>query len=796
MKRIAISFIVILLALLLVVSGGIGWYVYTKQPSRSGRLALERLSAPVQVRYDERGVPHISAQNEADMYRALGYVQAQDRLFQMEMLRRLANGELAEVLGPKLIDTDKLMRALNLGAFARAQAAALDPAKPSTQAVNAYLDGVNQFQEGHPKPLEFDILHIPKRPFTVADTLAVSAYFSYSFSPAFQTIPAMTFIRDQLGPQYLDIFDLPGSPGTAGAARDDDGWALLDQLALVSRKSTEIAGTGRLLGSNAWALSGKHTASSKPLLAGDPHISFAAPAVWYEAHISCPGFDLYGHYMALNPMALLGHNMAFGWSLTMLANADIDLIAEKVNPQNPNQVWYQDKWVDMTQRTEAIHVKAGDDVNITLRQSPHGPIVSDAIATGSDGDTVAMWWAFQQTDNQLLDAFYQLNRAATLDLARQASSEITAPGVNILWANQGGDIGWWAAGRIPQRPAGVDPLFMLDAAKGEADKAGFYNFAFNPQEENPPRGYVLSSNQKPASAIPMPGYYSPLDRYQELDKHLRDPKQRWTQESTKALQRDVCSGYPGRVLDNLLPILDQVVTDPNDRAFLEPLQKWDGCFDERSVAATLFTQMEYELARALFAERLGKDRWRELMRTPIMDTAVVNVLATPNSPWWQTADGSQQEGNRFEVVRLAWSATLHHLQTLYGSSLLEWTWDNAHTLTFTHVLGRQSPLDLLFNVGPFKVPGARETPNQFSQPMGKAPWAVTYGPSTRRIIDFAQPDKALGISPLGQSGVLFDRHYADQTDTFLAGGYQPEHLAENDVRDHTRSTLVLNPANK
>src|SRR3990167_6535793 len=205
-----------LLAALIAVGGAGAWYVHTKQPVRSGAAGLRNLQAPVRVNYDERGVPHIQAQNEADMYRALGYVHAQDRLFQMEILRRLARGELAEILGSKLVDTDRLFRTLGLREHADRYAAKMDMTTPASQALQAYLDGINQYQASRPAPLEFDVLGIEKRPFTAADTISIAGYMAYSFAAAFRTEPVLTHIRDQLGADYLKAFDLDWHPQGVG----------------------------------------------------------------------------------------------------------------------------------------------------------------------------------------------------------------------------------------------------------------------------------------------------------------------------------------------------------------------------------------------------------------------------------------------------------------------------------------------------------------------------------------------------------------------------------------------------
>lgn len=813
MKKIAIAIAASVLLALLAAGLAGGWYVHTKLPVRKGTVTVAGLSAAVTVQYDERGVPHIHAENEADLYRTLGWVHAQDRLFQMEMVRRLANGELAEILGPQLLDTDRLFRTLRLRGRAKTMVAESDPNSASSKVMQAYLDGVNQFQSTHPAPMEFDALHIPKRPFTAQDAAAVSGYLAYSFAAAFKTEPVMTFIRDKLGPQYLSVFDVDGHPEggiqnlnkshlaltspTGQPAKlaqrlSPQDWAGLSRLAEVSRTAVQAAGMAEFQGSNAWVISGKRTQSGKPVLAGDPHMGYSVPAAWYEAHLSMPGFEMYGHYQALNPLALLGHNTQFGWSLTLFENDDVDLIAEKVNPANANQVWDLDHWADLKTRSETIKVKGAADVVLQLRSGPHGPIVTDAFRDSLGDTPIAMWWAFLETENPVLEGFYQLNHANTRDKAREAAQNIQAPGLNILWASATGDIAWWAAAKLPQRPEGVNPMFILDASKGEAEKPGFYNFSFNPQEENPARGYIVSANQQPGGILPVPGYYLLADRAKRLDDFLQDGKRKWTADMATQLQLDNCTGYPARVLQLLLPIMDQVSTDPNDRAFMEPLQKWDGCYEPNSVAASLFSQLSYELARAVFEDELGPVLFQNLLDTAALDHALPLLLADPKSAWWDNVKTPQKE-NHFETVRVAWTNTLKHMEDLYGTNLVDWSWANTHTLTHGHPLGVNKPLQMLFNVGPFAVPGGRDAPNNLAQRIGSAPWPVSYGPSTRIAIDFGAPDKSLGINPLGQSGVLFDRHYADQAERFAKGAYENQHLAEADVLAHTESTLTLVP---
>ncbi|PBJ19303.1 Acyl-homoserine lactone acylase QuiP precursor [Pseudomonas sp. ACN8] len=788
------------LALLIVMlAAGAGGYLYSKQPSRQGMVELQHLQGSVTVRYDERGVPHIRADNETDLYRALGYVQAQDRLFQMEVLRRLARGELAEVLGPKLLDTDKLMRSLRIRERAETYLANLDKQSPSFIAMQAYLDGINQYQDSHAKPVEFDVLGIPKRPFTAQDTISIAGYMAYSFAAAFRTEPLLTFVRDQLGPEYLSVFDLDWQPkgvlngtGTTLASAD---WKDLNALARLSEQALADNGLPQFEGSNAWVVAGSRTQSGKPLLAGDPHIRFSAPSVWYEAQLSAPGFELYGHYQALMPFASLGMNHDFGWSITMFQNDDLDLIAEKVNPDNPNQVWYRDKWVDMTTSEQQIAVKGQAPVTLVLRQSPHGPIVNDALSSGAGKTPIAMWWAFLESQNPILEGFYQLNRADTLAKARGAASKIQAPGLNVVWANAKGDIGWWAAAQLPKRPAGVRPWFILDGSTTEADKDGFYPFTANPQEENPARGYIVSANFQPVSPTGMeiPGYYNLADRGQQLNRQLSDKAVKWNLENSQKLQLGTTTAYGPRLLAPLLPVLREVVSDPAELKLVEQLAQWQGDYPIDSTSATLFNQFLFNLADATMHDELGNDFFETLLSTRVIDATLPRLAASADSPWWdnRTTQGKETRG---DTVKTAWQASLAHLKSTLGADASQWQWGSAHTLTHGHPLGQKKPLDLFFNVGPFAAPGSHEVPNNLSAKIGPAPWPVTYGPSTRRLIDFADPAHSLTVNPVGQSGVLFDSHYDDQAEAYIEGMYFQAHLNDEEVTANARSTLKLLPA--
>jgi penicillin amidase len=260
------------------------------------------------------------------------------------------------------------------------------------------------------------------------------------------------------------------------------------------------------------------------------------------------------------------------------------------------------------------------------------------------------------------------------------------------------------------------------------------------------------------------------------------------------MQLDVRNGYAERVLTPLLPLLRGFVTDPVERKLLDQLAAWDGSYSTDKLEPSVFVQLLYEIAHAAMHDELGPVQFSNLRGSRSLDYALPLLVADAASPWWDSVRTPTVVETREQRLQGAWRATINHLRATLGADMTGWAWGKAHTLTHNHPLGQQKPLDKLFSVGPFPAPGGRELPNALGTAIGPAPWAVSYGPSTRRVIDFADASLALGINPVGQSGVVFDPHYRDQAATYIRGGYVRQWLAEADVAAHTRSVLTLTPA--
>jgi penicillin amidase len=417
-------------------------------------------------------------------------------------------------------------------------------------------------------------------------------------------------------------------------------------------------------------------------------------------------------------------------------------------------------------------------------------VINDALPSPSVGQPLALWWTLYQTENPIVEAFYQLNRANTLDKARQAASLVHAPGLNVVWANAQGDIGWWAAARLVIRPDGVDPSRILDEARGEAVKLGFLPFERNPQEENPTRGFIVSANHQPAGATVVAGYYNPGDRARRLYQQLGQDTERWDTSNTQALQLDGKTDYFVRSWRPMADDLRAAAANDEERMWVELLLAWDGQHGADKIAPTLSNQLAFDVLQQAMADELGPEWMGLFLRTRMADQALPRLAAHAQSPWWDRRDTPGVE-TRAQVVADAWRATVTHLQNTLGPVVQNWAWGQVHTLTHVHPLGRVSPLDRVFNVGPFGLAGGREVPNNQSHPLGAAPWKVTYGPSTRRVIDFAQPQLAQGVLPVGQSGVWGDPHYSDQALLHAQGRSRGQWLDAPDVDAHTRSVLFL-----
>jgi penicillin amidase len=792
--------------------GAVGLYFYlgSKQIDYQGERALPGLRAEVEVLYDSFGIPHIYGQDEEDVYHALGYVHARDRLFQIEGARRLASGQLAEVFGPDLLETDKFFRTLGFRQYARRTIdSAYVPSAPHTRAVRAYVRGVNEFIKTGPLPVEFDLLGIPATEFTEEDVEMISCYMAFSFAMAFSTEPVLTMVKEKYGPAHLRELGANWPAGQPMIPADSVAPPVAQRPAATPPDYAALLALGNRLrqweqalfpvapfhGSNGWVLAGRKTASGKPLLANDTHIGFAQPSVFYEAHLVCPGFNFYGNFIGGVPMAVLGHNPHGGWGLTMFENDDVDFYREKPNPQNPNQVWFRDHWEDLEVRQEVIKVKGQPDHSLTVRHSRHG-VLLDGVSgqLKAAGAPVALWWTLYQFPSRSIQAFYDLAHARHAGEAAQAAALLHAPGLNIMWADTAGNIAWWAAAKLPQRPPHVDPALLLDGASGQDEVLGWHPFADNPQSLNPASGVVYSANNQPSARAGglVPGYYVPGDRARRISELLYTDWADWDQAKVRAMLQDDLNPNARDLVRDLLPRLAPAI-GPGARPALQALEKWDGTHALAATAPTIYYRFLFRACQGIFADELGQEGLQAFISNHALKRNLATILRNPASVWWDNVATPEQE-TQAAVLARAFDQAVADLTAQLGADPAQWRWERVHHLTHQHPLHVLPVVGHYFNVGPFAVPGGSETINNLDFRLDSTGlYPVTYGPALRRVVDFGRPGTATSINPTGQSGHFRSPHYADQAGAFAQGRARPELTDRAQIEQAQKGRVVLRP---
>jgi penicillin G amidase len=809
--------IILLLLVFGLTAGGYFW-LRGKRPAQSGELTLPGLAQPAEVLYDSAGVPHIYAQTEPDAYLVLGYVHAQHRLFQMEAARRLASGRLAEVFGAAALPTDRFFRTLGFAEYARRTvdtAYRAQPQAPHVRAAQAYVAGVNAFiAEGNP-PVEFTLAGIPLQPYTLEDMEMISCYMAFSFAQAFKTDPLLTWIQDTYGPDYLvDIAQqwpvgepmtpTDSLPGLAAPERSPRATAPATTSAALLNLGQQIARwepawpVKPYHGSNGWVVAGTRTRSGKPILANDTHIGFGQPSVFFEAHLHCPGFNFYGSFIGGIAMAVLGHHDHGGWGMTMFENDDVDFYQEKINPQNPNQVWFKNGWEDLTLRQEVIKVKDSADVPLTVRRSRHGPLLGQVtrelgLPALSDTTEVALWWTLYAQTSRSTEAFYQLAHARNAQQAAQAASLIHAPGLNIMWADTAGSIAWWATGWLPIRPAQVNPGLLLNGSTGTDEPLGWRPFAHNPQSLNPASGVIITANNQPGNRGPglEPGYYVPGDRAKRLHQLLATPRRDWDLAAMSQIQNDDLNPNAAALAAQLLPLLPPTANAP-EQAARAALQNWDGRHPLGAVAPTIYYRWLYHAQALALTDELGAEKLALALNSHALKRNLAGLMNNPASPWWDDRRTPARE-TREQILAQAFAQAVAELTRHLGPQVGEWRWARVHTLTHKHPLAVVPVIGPQFNVGPLPLPGGRETVNNLDFALDSTSQAqVTYGPALRRVVDFGT-GQAVSINPTGQSGVPGSAHYQDQAHRFAQGQTRPEWRQRAAVEKATVSRLKLVP---
>ncbi len=750
----------------------------------------------VRVRFGPYGVPHIYAQNETDAFFSLGYIHAQERLFQMEVIRRVGSGRLAEIFGKELIPIDHFFKALGIEGHSIEMQLKFDrsPDSDMKRCVIAYIDGINKYLDKKVSPPEFRMLGIDCEPFSVKDIYLIAGYMSFSFTEAIRTDPTRSFILEKLGPEYLASLKVDTASLSNSHSVADTLYTQTNIASLVSELCNKIP-TGSWTGSNAIVIGPENSISGKVLFENDTHIGFQQPSIWYEAHITTPSYEIYGNYLAGIPFPLIGHNRSMTWGLTLFENDDMNFYAEK--PSGYDRYYYKGKKNKFEKSIVNIHVKGSSDTVVTIRKSVHGPIVSDILVNMNDSTgehPVSLWWSYIHLDGKVLDVTYKLSKSHTINDARDAARIVTAPGINIVYGDTAGNIACWSAGRIPKFKDSVNTGFILDGASGENDVLGYYSFDHNPKIENPVSGYIISANQAPdTNHMAINGYYAPNDRYDRL-RSMVNERSGISAGDLKSLALDNISTVQKINCDTLVEILMRS-SDLSERelSVLKYMNQWDGKHDLNDVAPVIYYKTLSLIFKNAMEDELGEKRYAEFVNTHLMKASYMILFSDAYSPWWDKINTKEIE-DRQSIITESFKMAVSKLSHEFGDNVKNWTWGGYHTLEHEHPIGKKYPFNHFFNVGPFAAPGGIETANNAAFNMTTSgPFKVTYGPAMRIIIDMNDPALGWSINPTGQSGHLLSRHYEDQAEMFISGKFRYMSMDSENINETSNNTLTFYP---
>lgn len=789
--------LVVIISFLTLLILGLLAYAFYSKPKYEGELLLNNIQKETTVYFDEFGVPHIYAENNIDAMEALGYVHAQDRLWQMELMRRIAPGRLSEIFGSVALKNDKFFAGLGIEEASAKAIAQLDKNNPSYLLTQAYLDGINQYLDEGKTPVEFQLLGIQKQKFTIEDVYNIFGYMSFSFAMAQQTDPLLTDFRNKFGMEYLKDFGLEGEFNTTRIKNAKENVQEYSAIAKSVASLLDQSPIPPFIGSNSWVIAPQKTKNGKVIFANDPHIGYSQPGTWYEAHLVTPDYEIYGCYLAGTPFPLLGHNRQYAYGLTMFENDDIDLYQEENHPTDATKYKTPSGFNKFETRTKKIKVKDTLDVTLKVKVSRHGPIVSDLIDGLQKGKPVALSWIYTQQPILILQAVYELSHAKDKNDFQKGVQLIAAPGLNVMYGDANGNVGWWATGKLYKHNAGVNPNFILDGASGKDDIKEYLDFSKNPSSVNPSWNYVYSANNQPEAidGFLYPGYYLPEDRAQRIT-HLLDSKSNWDKDAASKMIFDNTSPVAPLVVESLIGVLDTNSLSTTQKEAVAILKQWKGSNNLEDVAPTIYNKWIYLYLKNTFQDEMGEANFKQFLETHIVKQVIARQVVNMNSLWWDNIATKNKKETRNQIITQSFNEAIVALEKQLGKSVTAWTWNKVHTLEHEHPLGKVKVLKPFFNVGPFEVSGSIEVINNlFFDFTNEGTYYAKGGPSTRRIIDFSDIENSWSILPTGQSGNPMSSHYKDQAEMYNTGKFRKMKLNKDDIVK-TSTKLVFIPNKK
>lgn len=848
----------VILVLVLVAVTTFAWLTARRPlPEHSGEVQLEGLSSDVRVSRDAQGVPQIYADSAEDLFRAQGYVHAQDRFFEMDYRRHVTAGRLAELVGnnPDAIQADMVTRTFGWRHVAEEEFNILDDS--TRQYLQAYADGVNAYladRSPAETAVEYTVLDVSvevnePEPWDPIDSLAWLKAMAWDLrgnyedeldrALAYSTLGDASRVSE-LFPAFSGTGNTPildpaevgaaatqqtqatqTASGTGDVYRSPDlAKALESAQRALDAVPVQIA-RGEGTGSNSWAVSGEYTESGQPLLANDPHLDLAAPGIWAQVGLHCNQvsaecpFDVSGFSFSGFPGVIIGHNADISWGLTNMGADVTDFFIERV--RNDTYLRGADEWVPMEKETEVIRVDGGSPIDLEVRRTVHGPIVSTVMSeaatdalrhspteTGTElgqYEISLQWTALQP--GRTADAVFDMNRAKTPADMKAAAAKFEVPAQNIVFATTDGHIGYQAPGKIPVR-ANVPGAVESDGAWPRPGWDARYDWTgYVPQEQmpgvlDPEEGFVVAANQ----AV-LPGGNGPFltrdwdygyrsERIRTLLTQRIAEGRKLTADDMSEIQMDQWSVFA----DTLVPVLLEVtLPEGYDSDGQELLADWDKSMDADSAAAAYFAAVWRNLLATTFNDELPQSMWPDGGSRWL--AVIQGMLDNPNDEFWDDKSTVAVVESRDQVLTEALVSARQDLTVELGKDTSDWEWGTLHQLKLEHLVlggsGVPAPVAAYMNPFPVKVGGGSSIVNATSWDAASGSFDVTSGPSMRMVVDLADLDASTWVVVTGTSAHPASAHYQDQLDAWATGETFPWPFSAEAVDAAEQDELILTP---
>lgn len=802
-------------------------YLTTKSFYKNeGEIKVKGINKPVKVYIDLYGVPFIEANSEDDMYFSLGYMHAQDRLWQMDIFRRIGEGRLAEIFGDEVVEYDKMFRTLALSELADNLWNNLSD--HSKKILLHYCEGVNYFITQHKSslPFEFDVLNYKPELWKPQHSLLVIRLMGWELNLSWYTDYTFGQIVKKFGfEKALDFFpyypeDAPfiihtETKGTKNSLyqNTEDYYKKLTDLGRTyfenMIKFRTYTGTeGTHIGSNCWVVNGNKTETKKPLLANDPHLALTVPTKWYEVTLSNTEFDytVSGFSIPGSPGIAIGMNKHIAWGITNLMNDDADFYLLKYDSLSRDYV-FGNKHYKIDTIISPIKIKdQKDEIYYTSYKTVLGPVVSNLEKTGFTNQQsfktapnellVMQWTGYQMSDE--IKCFYELSRARDWKEFRKALQEFNLPASNFCYADVEGNIGYQVAGKIPIRKGTSNENAYMLPAEESIEWIGFVPFEELPSVYNPGNNFIVTANNKPLHNYKyyISNLYEPPYRAERLEEILAS-RNNFTALEFQLIQSDLKAVQAKEFLSYLFAACtDNSRLTNKEIECLNLLKNWDYEFKTYSVQATIFAEFEASLYKNLFESKLGKELYENYIFLKNIPVRTTERLLKENKSWLLELPltSSKIEG-KTEILKKSFSDAVLNLTNLFGDDVSKWKWGEVHKVVMKHPLGSVSALSRMLNIGPFDIGGCGTTVNNLEYPLlslsEKPLFESNLGASMRLVVDLSNLDEYYSILSTGQSGQPQHKNYKDQSKLWLNGEYKKVTRERNKLNN--TKLLILSP---